>query len=154
MNPIVSAVLKAGLISPTQLEEMKRISAVIDRTAEVNEPVELDLAAKYVQDALESERYVIMRETNLEVLQQYLQAQRTGILHLNQTDVDVSYGKTPLGEFIIAWTSESIAELMLDEATELQTAEGDRVHFRDVRELFFGEHKAFMVCVPSVQLDG
>lgn len=158
MHPITAAVLKAGLISPEQLREMKRISPVIDRTAEVSSPVDLELAAKIVEDALESEQYVIVRETDLEAVRQYVETATTGILHLEaddkSTDLEVTYGRTPIGEFIIAWKSEGIAEMMTNGLTYLVVPGGPgpgllRVFFQDVRELFFGEQKAFMVCRPS-----
>lgn len=147
MNPITEAVLKAGLITPAQLQEMKRFSAVIDPEAEVGEAMPLDMAAKYVEDALQSDKYVLVRETDLAVLAQYTETARKGNLHLDQNVIEVTFGMTPLGEYIIAWKSESIAELMLDAGTYLDD-DGMDVYFRDVRELFFGEHKAFMVCVP------
>jgi hypothetical protein len=149
MKLLTRAVLKAGLISPAQLQEMKRISPVIDPEAEVQDPVPLDLAVKYIRDALESEEYVLIRETDLEVLRQYTQSVQKGTLRIDGIDIDVSFGKTKLGEFIIPWISASISEYMTQPTTWLMVEGADKTYFRDVRELFFGEQKAFMVCMPA-----
>lgn len=151
MNPITAAVLKAGLLTPAMLQEMKRISpAVIDHDAESGDTVSLEEAAELVNAALQSEKYVLLRETDLASIRQYLDTMRQGVLHLSGADpegIQVSYGRNTVGEYIIAWKSESIAELMLDPETYLDT--GEHVYFKDVRELFFGEQKAFMVCIPG-----
>ena len=154
MNPITAAVLKAGLISPAMLREMKRISPSLDQDAEAETPVDLDMAAKLVEDALQSEKYVIVRETDLEVLRQYTTTAQQTILHVEPepgegVDIEVSYGKTPIGEYIIAWRSDDLQVLMTNGLTYL--VEGTtHVYFHDVRELFFGEQKSFVVCSPSV----
>lgn len=155
MNPITLAVLKAGLISPAMLKEMKRISPLIAPDAEVGEPVDLDLAVRFVEDALQSDEYVLVRETDLESVRQYVETTRTLTLHIedgpeSSGDIEVTVGVTPLGEYIVAWKGESIRTMMTNGMTYL--VDGNvRVFFRDVRELFFGEYKAFMVCTPSVR---
>lgn len=159
MNPITEAVLRAGIISPAQLAEMKRISPVIDREAMVGEPVDLEMAAKIVADALESEQYALVRETDLEAVRQYAETTTIGTLHVEDGSesavFEVTYGRTPLGEFVIPWKSESITGMLTNGQTHLVQGDGSRVFFKDVRELFFGSKKAFMVCVPStVETDG
>lgn len=152
MHPIIDVVLKAGLISKQQLEEMKRFSPVIDREAEVGEPVNLELASRLVADALEREEYVLVRETDLEVMRQYASSSATGVLHIESdgdiTSFAVTFGRTKLGDYIIAWKGESIKELMTNGTTFL-LYNMEEIYFQDVRELFFGEQKAFMVCKPS-----
>jgi len=154
MNPITAAVLKAGLISPAQLQEMKRFSPSIDQDAEAEAPVDLETAAALVEQAFQSEEYVVIRETDLESIRQYAETATLGILHLEMNDeiadIEVTYGKTPTGEFIVAWKGESIAAAMTNGQTYLKAYPPSRVFFNDVRELFFGEQKAFMVCKPSV----
>ena len=163
MNPLVEAVLRAGLLSPERLQEMKRFSPVLDREAETEDPKELVQAAALVETALSSAQMVLVRETDLEVLRVYAESVRPGTLRLVTADeildVDVTYGRTALGEYIIAWRSESIKELLVNGATSLiepcrrcppGCTQLQCVFFKDVRELFFGDQKAFMVCVPSV----
>lgn len=154
MNPITAAVLKAGLITPTQLQEMKRFSPAIDPDAEAGEPADLETAASLVEQAFQSEEYVLIRETDLEAVRQYVETASLGMLHLEMgdevADLEVKYGKTAGGEFIVAWSGESIAAAMTNGQTYLQVPPSSHVFFKDVRELFFGEQKAFMVCKPSV----
>ena len=150
---MTQAVLRAGLVSENQLAEMKRWAPPsLDPDAEVSAPKSLDEAAGLVADALQSEGYVLMRETDLEVVKQYVDTTRRSILHVEvddvKDDIDVTFGRTPLGEYIVAWKSESIRDMMTNGVTYL--VDGNvRVYFSDVRELFFGTEKAFMVCKPS-----
>jgi len=154
MNPVTAAVLKAGIVSQEMLNEMRRFSPTLGPDATAAEvPVDLETAARLVEEALGSAQYVLMRETDLEVIRQYVETAQGGTLHVvdedetTSADIPVTFGRTPIGEYIIAWKSESIADVMTNGATYL--VDGDaQVYFQDVRELFFGEQKAFMVCAP------
>jgi hypothetical protein len=152
MTPLTKAVLKAGVVSPAMLKEMQRFNPALKGEEAAEEPVDLDTASSLIVSALNSEEYVLVRETDLEAVRQYLSTTRTGLLHLDSgqqdTDVDVTYGKTPLGEYIIAWVSDSIETFLTNGLSYLEE-DGKRVFFKDVRELFFGDKKAFMVCTAS-----
>ena len=149
MNHLMETVLKTGIISPNMLAEMKRISPVIDREVTVPaEPVPFELAASMINDALQAEEYVEVRETDLEIFAQYSKSESWGELHVGGEKFDVKYGHTLSGEFIISWTAESVRELMTDPETYLVTSSHAVVYFRDVRELYFGKRKVFMVCAP------
>lgn len=152
---MIEAVLKAGLVSEEALEEMKRFSTVIPKDAITEDPKDLSETARIIATALESEGYVMVRETDLEVLQQYMETSRAGLLHVETEDgayseFGITFGRTRLGECIIAWRSESIEELLTNGLSYLEF-EGVRTFFSDVRELFFGETKAFMVCRLSTK---
>jgi hypothetical protein len=152
MTPLTSAVLKAGIVSPDMLKEMQRFNPGLKQVEAAETPVDLETAANLIVAALNSEEYVLVRETDLEAVRQYLSTTQTGLLHLDtgqqDTDLDVTYGTTKLGEYIIAWTNESIQEMMTNGLSYLEV-DGKHVYFKDVRDLFFGDQKAFMVCVPS-----
>jgi hypothetical protein len=150
---MTKAVLKAGLITTNMLREMKRFSITLDRDAEVEEPTTLEEAAKIVGDALESSDQTIVRETDLAVLRQYIDTSTSGEMHVEvmgtpAAEFDVTYGKTRLGEYIIAWRSESIGDALTNGMTYLDTGD-EKVYFKDVRELWFGDNKAFMLCIPN-----
>ena len=150
---MTQAVLAAGLVNQSQLEEMKRWSPTLSPDAEASEPKTLEEAASMVARVLQSEGYVLMRETDLEVMNQFTATMTRGMLHIElgdeQAEFEVTYGRTPLGEIIISWRTESIKDAMVNGQTYLIDG-ASRVFFKDVRELFFGEHKAFMVCIPSL----
>ncbi len=154
---MTSAVIRAGLVNENQLAEMKRWAPPgLDPDAAAEDPKTLDEAAGLVADALQSQGYVLMRETDLEVIRQYIATSRRGRLCVKTDDGDpearsefeVTFGTTPIGEYILAWRSESIKDLMTNGMTYLDD-NGVLVFFRDVRELFFGQEKTFMVCVPE-----
>ena len=62
----------------------------------------------------------------------------------------ITYGKTPTGEYIIAWRGEAISEMLVNGHTFLLEKDDTQIFFRDVRDLFFGETKSFIVCVPGL----
>lgn len=165
MNAMTEAVLKSGIITPNMLQEMKRFSPTLDRDAETSEPKELEEAARLIADALESAEYALVKETDLEVLRQYIDTSVEGFLHIEALDakpveVIVTYGRTKLGEYIIAWRGDSIADVITNGMTYLSTLIShpdevpEDVYFRDMRELWFGDNKAFILCVPSLPVKG
>jgi hypothetical protein len=151
---MTQAVLKAGIISENMLREIKRFSVTLDPDAKVESPKELEHAAQIIANAMEEAGYTTVRETDLDILRQYLDTAADGTLRLEVTgsepvDVEVTYGMTKTGEYIIAWNSESIEDALTNGVTFLWTERDHRqVFFKDVRELWYGEKKAFMVCVP------
>jgi hypothetical protein len=154
MSPMTQAVLKAGIITPNMLREIKRFSVTLDPDAQVESPKELEHAAQIIATAMEEAGYTTVRETDLDVLRQYMETATDGTLHLEAGEepmsIEVTYGKTKTGEYIIAWNSESIEDSLTNGMTHLivWTGKYEKVFFQDVRELWYGEKKAFMVCVP------
>jgi hypothetical protein len=150
---MTKAVLKAGIITPNMLAEMKRFSPFIDRAAEAEAPKELEQAAKIVADALEAQEYTLIRETDLDILQQYVESHLEGMLHVEvveeklPAEFAVTYCVSKTGEYVIAWTGESIEDVLTNGMTYLRTGVRE-VFFEDARELWYGEKKAFVVCMP------
>ena len=149
-SAIVAAALKAGIVTQQQLAELKRFRVPgIPADAETELPKTLDEAAAIIFNVLQSEGFVMVRETDLSVVHNFLKDVHTGQLHIESSDVafPVQYSLTSLGEYVIPWRGEGIAELMITGETFL-LLENDVscVSFSAVRELFFGEQKAFMVC--------
>jgi hypothetical protein len=151
MNPMTQAVLKAGLITPNMLQEMKRFSPTLDQNAVVEEPKDLERAAQLIADALEHSDLTLVRETDLNALRHYVDTRTDGTLHyetLAETvDFTVSYAVAKTGEYLIAWNSEGLLEEIANGMTYLKT-DTKEVYFKDVRELWYGERKTFLVCVP------
>ncbi len=157
MKPAVAvmteAVLRAGLVSPTQLDEFRRWNPNIAENAEpAPEPRPLEESAQIIAEALQSEGYVLLRETDLEALHQYIATTTRGRLHIelpgqDPIEFEISFGKTKTGDFIIPWRGDNIYDALANGLTYLSVGE-DQIFFSEVRELFYGEHKTFMVCVP------
>lgn len=162
-NPLAEAAIKTGLIPAETLEEFRRWRAPIDIPEEVPEPPKtLEEAAEGIRQVLESQGYVLTRETDLNVLQQYLSSQTDGTLHVEvpkeagdeftttQADFEVVYGKSMTGEYIFPWQGDNICSEMTNGLTYLSDGNGMKVFFKEVREIFYGEVKAFMLCTVSV----
>lgn len=108
-----------------------------------------------MEEALQSEGLVLTRETDFAVIDHYLRSQLPATLHIVlesdegdvETDVECTYGRTPMGEYIIRWYSESIEDVMTNGKTCLIVKDYP-VYFSAMREAFFGETKAFIICTP------
>ncbi len=157
---MTNAAIEAGLLHPQVIEEFRRWGCPIvevDTTTVAKTPEE---AVERIQEVLEGDDLVKLRDTDLDVIRHYIDQQRPGQLHLEaegeNTNITVYFCKTKLNEYVIPWRTEGIYGLMVDEKTFLSFSETDssgkkhrvKVRFHDVRELFFGDTKAFMVCVP------
>jgi hypothetical protein len=165
MNPLATAVIKSGLLTQATLDEFRRWRPPVELPEEATPPPEtIEEAAKCIEEVLQSEGYVITRETDLEVLQQYMTTQRKGELHIeifvskdepNRTaDFEVYYGRTRSGEYIFAYRGDTMAEEITNGLSYLAIDEGDtggKVFFKETREVFYGTTKAFMVCSPPLE---
>lgn len=149
-------VIESGIVPGEMLEQMRKwgfIPRDAQTTSEISSPEEIvENFEKAIEDGAAE-----LRDTDLDAISTYLSKQAKGRLHVpgpasgkkKTLSFDVFYGRTKLGEYIIPWRDESIRDLLLDPLTYLKTAEGVRVHFSDVRDLFFGNAKAFIVCTPA-----
>lgn len=152
------AVLRAGIVPPEQVQELSRWNGYeVPTTVEV-EPNRKQALAD-IREAIESKETVEIRATDLDALRFYEANQKPARLYYSvpadgdkrkTTFVNVTYAKTPIGNYMIPWTSEDIFDLMLDPDTYLKPDGEPRVYFGDIGELFYGENKAFMVCKPAL----
>lgn len=155
MNPITRALMKTGLLSAETLEEMRKWGFPTDEIPKVvaEDP---DDVAQLLEQALSEEGYLLRKETDLDLLTRYAETKDKGLLCVDDgagatAEFPVTFGRTFLGHYVIAWRSESIRDLMTNGLTHLKIKDGHSVYFREVRDLYFGDSKAFMVCEPSVK---
>ena len=152
-NEVSKTIIKSGLVEPDTLQEFRRWGAPIPfvPTEETIEPNQIPSA---IEEAMQKEDFIKVKETDLEVLQQYLRTQRRGVLHFHaladqEEKFEVSFGLTSLSEVILPWTDdEDISDFMVNGRTYLET-DGKKIHFKDVRQLYYGDRRAFMICVPE-----
>lgn len=156
MSQLTEIILKAGLLSPESLKELQRWKLPVGDPKMKNE-YDADLTpgalSRAIAGAIESEGYILTRETDLGAIPQYLQTARNAVLHVvlddgDDSDFEVRAGNTTTGEYILPWQSENITDLMTNGETYLRV-DGKRIYFNQARELFYGLHKAFIVCTPS-----
>ena len=142
------AVLRAGLISPSAVAEIKRWGLPLD-VEEVEEPAtSAEEAIALIREALDAQSMVEIRDTDLDIMKAYLEHQERGRLVIKKEAIPVSFCKLRTGEYAIPWLSESISDLLLDGESHLKIGR-KKVYLYDIREVFFGEMKAFMVCMPG-----
>lgn len=148
--------LRAGIIPEESVQEFARWSGNDLEKVSVEPETNLKRALADIREAIEGKEMVEIRTTDLDAIRFYGENQKPGRLYYSvpsgttrkTTFVNVHYAKTPIGNYMIPWRSENIFDLILDEGTYLKPDGEPRVHFAHVTELFYNEHKAFMVCVP------
>jgi hypothetical protein len=156
-RPIIDAVVEAGLVPDTALDELARwgVHITAQRKPELDNP---QAVALHLMQALESDEQVRVDETDLDLLQRYLNPkhQLQGRLIIKEgkshTTAPISFCLTSLGEYAIPWTDDETPEVLANGESHLKwdSAEGKKdIYFSGVREVFFGSRKAFVVCTPS-----
>jgi hypothetical protein len=167
MRKIAFAAMRMGLIEPDVIKQFQRWGG-IPRDMDTSVVEEPEVALELVQDALESEEYVRLQDTDLDLLKFWLNTdnQRKGQLtlvdmHTGQKAVRsilfarrevVVTATKKLVEYVLPWVSESIIDILTNGLTYLKYTEGETknaVYFGDVREMYFGDVKAFMVCTAT-----
>ena len=154
MQELTRLVVRAGILDDTQLAEFRRWGLLDDNTPAKIEPKTAEQFVTEVEKALEDRDMILVRETDLEAVQFFIQNNREGSLHLEvadpaiNTDVPVRYSTNLLGEYIFPWMGENMLTVLVNGLSYMSTPEG-KVFFCDARELFYGEIKAFIVCKPS-----
>jgi len=153
---VAKVVVEAGLIDENALAQLKRWGFALDLEPGKEPVVSAGEIAKRIIDAVESEEAVELRSTDLDIVKEYLSSRQKAKLHVPNPDdeaktvgIPVEFSFTKMGEVVIPWTSEAINDMLLDERTYLKPLGKSRIHFSDVRELFYGDHKAFVVCTPT-----
>lgn len=160
MTSLRQLMLRAGLVPEHTRRELARFCPLFDDEHE-RWPVrqtpwteeDLHQLAAEVQAQLESEDQVTVRETDLGVLDQYAQTTAEGVLHVvtpggQEADFPVTFGRSALGDILLPWKSETLTDLLANGASFLRHGTTTYV-FDDVRELYFGRAKAFLVCRPA-----
>lgn len=166
-NPLAKAAIQSGLIEQGALDEIRRWRPPLDlpETAPPA-PADINEAAERIEQVLQEEGMITTRETDLEVLQQYLASQKSGILHIElvddiadglmptrKTEFEVIYGRTRSNDYIFAYRGDTMAEEITNGLSYLQLDDetGKKIFFMHTREVFYGDVKAFMVCTPHLR---
>lgn len=150
LKPLASAILKSGILSDPILDEFRRWGHPIEEEADRIVFSSAKDVVESIEQALQSEGLVIERVTDVNLINQYLQSMKIGELHVQigdqSGDFPVSYGRTPMGEYIIPFKGDNIVEEMTNGLSHLKDSDGNDIYFAAAREFFFGETKAFVVC--------
>jgi hypothetical protein len=147
--------VQSGLIDEDWLKQMRGWGLL--STPEEAEPItDPQVLVDRLREVIESREAVELRDTDLDIVRQYLAKREKGKLHVPNPEesgktvpLPVEFCRTVLGEYVIPWTSESIRDLLTDEQTYLKVVGRPRIQFQEVRELFYDRQRAFVVCTPT-----
>jgi len=153
-RPIINAVVEAGLVPEEALNELARwgVHVTATRKPELDTPAAV---AQHLMEAMESDDQMRVDETDLDLLQRYLDPkhQKQGRLIIKSgaqhTTCALSFCLTSLGEYAIPWTDAETPEVLANGESHLKWGDDKDIYFSAVREVFFGSRKAFVVCTPS-----
>lgn len=150
MGLLTSAVLRSGALDLQMLQELTRWKLPIELPSDTQFETSEE-AIEAIEAAIESSGQVEVKATDLDLLRQFLRTQRTGKLHLElegeSTDVEVPFGITQAGGYIIPWREESPEEVLTNGKSFV--LDGRRkVYFSHIEEFYFDSSKAFIVCTP------
>lgn len=152
MSELAKLMVRSGILKENQIEQFKHWGMQgLEGKGEPLESVKEFLSE--VELALQQQELVLVRETDFSALHDFLKKQHQGVLHLEtgttSSDVHVAYTVSKTGEYIMPWAGENVSDLLANGQTHLVPEEGGAVYFCEVRELFYGQQKAFVVCRPS-----
>jgi len=157
MHELTRVIIRSGLVAPEFLAQFRKWGLITPDEPPVPISDKTQLIAA-LDRALQEEELVIVRETDLDALNRYLAHMHPSKLHVvmpdgTTGDFDVTYGKLETGEYIFPWHFESVEDVLANGETYLleDSTSNVKIYFSSVRELFFGDHKAFVVCTPSPQ---
>ena len=155
-KPVTKAVLETGIVDEASLKQLRKWGMLDDDA----QPLDFDgqsseAIVERIREAVESGDAVQIRDTDLDAARQFLGSRQKGKLHLPSPEDDektvpltVEFCILKLGEYLLPWSSEGVQTLLTNRRTYLKPVGKPRVYFEDVRELFFGDKKAFVVCTP------
>ena len=152
-RPAARAVVEVGIVDKDALAQLRRWGFPLDCAAPEDVVLPPGEATKRIMEAVSSEESVEVRDTDLDIVREYMGQRLAAKLHVPNPEegkatigIPVEYCRTTLGEVVIPWTSEAISDILLDPMTYLKPLGQPRLYFVDVRELYYGDHKAFLVC--------
>ncbi len=156
MSDLAKAVARSGALDAGMLREFGKwkLPGVVTPSEDGFTTPEEAVAA--IEEALTSEDQVAVRITDLDVVKHYLQSRRRGKLHVVNSEKEtsgawpVTYGiihRNNQDEYIIPWNSDSIEDLLTNGETYLATEDKQKVYFSTITDLYFGQQKAFMLCI-------
>jgi hypothetical protein len=151
MHELTRVIIRSGLIETGTLAQFRKWGLMTPEVIQAPRPETPEQLVEQLDRALQEEDMVVVKETDLGALANYLATMKQGTLHLVTEDgtkgeVPVTYGVTGLEEYLLPWRADSIDQMLTNGETYFVDADGNKVFFNDVRELFFGDHKAFVVC--------
>lgn len=149
MRELAKIMVKAGIVSPEMQAEFKRWCILNDGEVVYPAPQSVEELTSAIEEALEEEHLVVVQETDVTALNQYLATMRVGKLHAvngsQSGDFDVTYGVLATGEYLLPWKAESVSSLLTNGETYLTCLDDSVIYFKTARDLFFGDTKSFVV---------
>lgn len=148
-NDVVKVVQQAGLVGQDTVIELRRWGSPVIASSS-GPDISADIVPLLIERAMQEQDFVQVRETDLEVLKQYLNTQDVGMLRLedirgNVDGVNIIFGKTAQGEYIIPWIDETVTDACINCLVSLHVPNSGWVTLRNPRELYYGERKMFTI---------
>jgi hypothetical protein len=156
MTALSTILVSSGLLSPETVEEMRKWGTALPEEVPEKEFDESSVAAlaMAIESSITDQGYVLTRETDLDLLRQYVETAKNCFLVLKVGGVEYTketlVGMTPNGEFIFSVKPDEsdLGDILTNGETFLDI-EDEEVYFSSAREQYYGDTKAFIVCTRS-----
>lgn len=160
---IAAIVAKSGILPTETLRQFQRWGLLPD-ISEVPPPASAEEFVRRIQQALEENDLMVVKETDLDIVHRFVHTQKVGSLYVAYEPdqptkaFEVAFGRTLTGEYIFPWQGDDISGVLTNGITHMtykveDTSKSGRpitllksVFFEEVREVFFGDMKVFIVC--------
>lgn len=151
MSKLTDAVVRAGVISPEQLQELAKWKLPVSppEAAPFDSSEE---AVAAIEDAQDSFEQVQVRVSDPDALRQYAETKRTcrlrAVMDEETKTLDWDYGTNKLGQILIPWADDVDFDILTNGETHLVLSGGHKVYFSRVEELYLNDKRALLLCTP------
>jgi len=145
---LINVIAKAGLI-PASTQQQYCIWGLMDSPVQVQPPKTAQELVEKIEECLETDDLLLVREVDFDVIEQYLQTQQRGNLIVEDQSFELLFGRTKFqGEYILPYTKLDSMDILLGENTRLVYGERlpNMVFFTEVREVIVKSSPMFFVC--------
>lgn len=164
MSAVAKVVCQAGIIETDVVSELGRWGCPVPSMSILGAPTELaDTGDMYavsgeIEKAIQDRSFVSIKETDLEIMQQYLMTQQEGVMYVETLEGGiaswgVTFGRTLFNEYIIPLFERDgepnpVLDILADCVVTLKCG-SEVIALGAPRELHYGNFKMFTVWVRT-----
>lgn len=161
-QPKSKAVAASGVLGADGdvLAQFQRWGTLDPSVMQETQLTSVDAIVERIRESMESDDALELRDTDLDAIRVFADNSRRGRMYLPDEEArsglrhsDVQYCVTAMGEYLVPFQSEEVRDLLLHPRAYLKPPGELPVHVADIRELYYGDRKMFMVCTPAKEVE-
>lgn len=160
-QPKTKAVVASGVLAEDDtLAQFQRWGTLSPEALQERPLKSPDEIVGRIQESMESDDALELRDTDLDAVRNFVAQRKRGRMYLPSTGTegklrhsDVLYHVTAMGEYLVPYQGDEIRDRLLDQRAYLKPPGEPPVYIADIRELYYGDRKVFMVCAPAEEVE-